>query len=115
MGRLAICCGGLLLTAQALAHGPPLWGYGVKGCDDYARMWLGMRAGEQGAIGEYRRYQDWLSGFVSGLNIATGSDVLAGADIEGALRRIYRYCDEHRKADVYAAVRVLVRQLSTVE
>jgi hypothetical protein len=74
-----------------------------------------MGAGAEEDIAAYRRYRDWLSGFVSGLNTATGMDVLAGVDVEGALRRIYLYCEDHHRDDVYTAVRELVRQLATTD
>ncbi len=111
------------LVAGALAAGlvqadpvtPPLWGYGIQSCDRYAGAWSGAEAGEEAAIAEYRRYEDWLTGFVSGLNLATGQDVLAGVDIRGAMRRTYLYCDDHRKEDFFAATMDLVRLLSQLK
>lgn len=93
---------------------PPLWGYGVKSCHAYAQAWVGREEGVDLHIAEYRRFEDWLSGFVSALNLSTGSDVLAGAGIEGAMRRIHQHCDEHRKDDFFGAAMHLVRQLSTL-
>jgi hypothetical protein len=115
---LRMAKGGVLLLAGACSAiaaaepSPPLWGYGVKSCDDYARAWVGGEEGVDIDIAELRRYRDWLSGFVSGLNLATGRDVLAGADIEGAMRRIHLYCDEHRKQDVFAASMDYIKGLS---
>lgn len=93
---------------------PPLWGYGVQSCDTYVRARTGWEAGVDLQIAEYRRFQDWLGGFVSALNLSTGADVLAGADIDGAMRRIHGYCDEHRKADFFTASMALLRGLSTL-
>lgn len=87
---------------------PPLWGYGVKTCGQY----LQAVEGEGGAQEEFRRYQDWLTGFVSGLNLATGKDVLKGADIDSAMRRIRAHCGGNRKDDFFAATMDLVRMLS---
>ena len=101
------------LPAQEKA--PPLWGYGIKSCDHYVQAWNGREAGEEGALAEYRRYSDWLSGFASGLNLATGMDVLVGVEIKGALRRIHLYCDEHRKEDFFAATMDLVKLLSQLK
>ncbi len=111
----------ILLTAGLVCAGgggaedlPPIWGYGVKPCDDYARVWTAAERGVAEDIGELRRYEDWLAGIVTGLNLATGRDVLAGSDPQGALRRIHLYCDEHRKADFFAATMDLIKQLSVL-
>lgn len=107
---------GLLITTPLqAAEMPPLWGYGVRSCDHYALAWNGREKGIEGKIAEYRRYQDWLAGFVSGVNLATGQDVLVGVTIESALRRIHLYCDEHRKADFFTATMDLVRLLSQLK
>jgi hypothetical protein len=111
-------CGALLVLTLSLSGvsqaqtAPPLWGYGVKSCDDFELAWAGTEQGQEAAIAEYRRYQDWLAGLVSGLNLATGRDVLAGVEIEGALRRIHLHCQDHRKDDFFTAAMALVRQLS---
>lgn len=91
---------------------PPLWGYGVKTCDDFLGAARGSEQGAEPQIAEYRRYQDWLTGFLSGLNLATGQDVLKGADIEGSLRRIRAHCGGHPKDDFFTATMDLVRMLS---
>ena len=87
---------------------PPLWGYGVKTCDQY------LRAAESGEVAraEYGRYEDWLTGFVSGLNLATGKDVLKGADIDTAMRRVRAHCGGNKKDDFFTATMDLVRMLS---
>lgn len=107
----------LLLFAAGTQAGkmPPLWGYGIKSCDHYAAAWNGKEEGVDEQIGEYRRYEDWLTGFVSGMNLTTGQDVLVGVTIESALRRIHLYCDEHRKADFFTATMDLVRLLSQLK
>ncbi|MGA7978731.1 MAG: hypothetical protein WCA32_00720 [Chromatiaceae bacterium] len=105
---------GLLCAAPSLNAGklPPLWGYGVKSCSDYLSAAKGWEAGVETEIAEYRRYEDWLTGFVSGLNLATGEDVLKGADIDSALRRTRAYCEGHRKQDFFNASMDFVRMLS---
>ena len=99
----------------ASENAAPLWGYGIKFCDEFVWARNGREAGEEEAIAEFRRYQDWLTGFVSGLNLATGMDVLAGVDIAGAMRRIHLHCDDHRKEDFFNATMNLVRLLSQLE
>ncbi len=106
-----------LLSGPVMAEekAAPLWGYGIKSCDHYAQAWAGRVAGAEEAIAEYRRYEDWLTGFTSGLNLATGVDVLAGVEIEAALRRIHLYCDDHRKEDFFTATMDLVKLLSQLK
>ena len=91
---------------------PPLWGYGIKSCADLLSAADGEENGINGMALEYGRYEDWLTGFVSGLNLSTGKDVLRGADIKTALRRIRAYCGGHGKEDVFTATMDLVRMLS---
>ena len=102
-------------NAWADDSAPPLWGYGVKSCDAFVQVHNDRLAGEESAIAEYRRYEDWLTGFASGLNLATGMDVLAGVEMEGVLRRIHLYCDDHRKADFFSATMDLVKLLSQLK
>lgn len=91
---------------------PPVWGYGVKGCTDFLRAAQGWDAGAEPESTEYRRYQDWLTGLVTGLNLATGKDVLRGADIDGAMGRIRAHCGGNPKDDFFTATMDLVRMLS---
>jgi hypothetical protein len=106
---LILCCAAPGLQAAKL---PPLWGYGVKSCSDYLGTVKGWEAGVERQIVEYQRYEDWLTGFISGLNLATGQDVLKGADIKAALRRNGAYCEGHRQADFFTATMSFVRMLS---
>lgn len=105
---------GLLWVAPGLGADklPPLWGYGVKSCSDYLGAAKGWEAGIELQIAEYRRYEDWLTGFVSGLNLATGQDVLKGAEIEAAMRRTRAYCEGNRRSDFFNATMDFVRMLS---
>jgi hypothetical protein len=91
---------------------PPLWGYGVKTCGSFLEAAKGMDDGVGGQAAEYGRYEDWLTGFVSGLNLATGQDVFKGADVDSAMRRIRAHCGGHRKQDFFNATMDLVRMLS---
>jgi hypothetical protein len=93
---------------------PPLWGLGVKGCDAFLATAKGWDQGVDADIAEYSRYQDWISGFVSGLNLATGDDVLRGAGIDGAMRQVRAYCTSHREADFFNATMGFVRSLSSL-
>ncbi len=103
----------LLAGAPALAEKlPSIWGYGVKGCEDFLRAAQGWDAGKESESIEYRRYQDWFTGLVTGLNLATGKDVLRGATIDGALGRIRAHCGGNPKDDFFTASMDLVRMLS---
>jgi len=87
---------------------PPIWGYGVKSCSQY----LAAGDADGGGRAELLRYEDWLTGLVSGLNLATGMDVLKGVDIDTALRRIRAHCRGNKKDDFFTAAMDLVRMLS---
>lgn len=94
---------------------PPVWGYGVKSCTAFLAAVDGREAGDALQDLEYQRYQDWLTGFITGLNLAMGKDVLVGADINGALNRIHAYCKGHGKEDVFTATMDLVRMLGRLK
>ena len=91
---------------------PPLWGFGTKTCDAFLVAADGRDQGEDLQVWEYRRYQDWLTGFLSGLNLATGQDVLVGADVDSAMRRIRAHCRGHGKEDFFTSAMDLIRMLS---
>ncbi len=105
----------LLPTTLWAEEKPQLWGYGVKSCWDYRVVFNGAELGQEASILEYMHYQDWLAGFVSGLSLATGKDVLRGVDIDGAMRRLQVHCDEKPDDDFFTATRSLVRLLSELE
>ncbi len=98
----------------AVEASPPLWGLGVKGCESFLATAKGWDQGVDSDIADYSRYQDWLSGFVSALNLATGDDVLRGAGIDGAMRQVRAYCGAHREADFFNATMGFVRSLSSL-
>lgn len=102
------------LSATSVQAAPPLWGLGVKGCESFLATAKGWDQGVDNDIAEYSRYQDWLSGFVSALNLATGDDVLRGAGIDGAMRQVRAYCSSHREADFFNATMGFVRSLSAL-
>jgi hypothetical protein len=105
----------LLIGPVAVARAeklPPLWGYGIKSCDEFLSATEGYENGATRMTAEYGRYEDWLTGLISGLNLATGQDVLRGADIQTAMRRIRAHCGGHRGDDFFSAAMDLVRMLS---
>jgi hypothetical protein len=93
---------------------PPLWGYGIKTCAQFLSAAEGDEKGEDKMVLEYGRYEDWLTGFVSGLNLATGEDVLRDADIKAAMKHIRAHCRGHPKDDFFAATMDFVRMLSSL-
>ena len=93
---------------------PPLWGYGIKTCAQFLSVAEGDDKGLDKMVVEYGRYEDWLTGFVSGLNLATGEDVLRGADIKAALQHIRAHCRGHPKDDFFGATMGFVRMLSSL-
>lgn len=104
-----VLCAAPALSADKL---PPIWGYGVQPCTSFVAAADGRDQGIDLQDWEYRRYQDWLTGFVTGLNLATGQDVLVGADIDAAMRRIRAYCRGHEEDDFFASAMDLIRMLS---
>jgi hypothetical protein len=94
------------LPLQA-ADRPQLWGYGVKSCTEYMAAWEARESG-----GEFLRYQDWLTGLVSGLSLATGLDVIQGVEIPVAMRRIELACEDKPEQDFFNASMDLIRLLS---
>jgi hypothetical protein len=102
-----------LSCACAGADKPLILGYGVKSCGDYLGVFSGWEQGEEEAIGRYLLYREWLSGLVTGLSLATGTDVLKRVEIQGALRRLQVNCDEHPEEDFFNASMRLIRELSS--
>lgn len=90
---------------------PSLWGYGVRSCTDYEQASAAADAGEPA---EYQRYQDWVTGFISGLNLALDEDVLSGSGIETLMRRTLSHCKAHPQDDFFTASMELVRLLSSL-
>ena len=111
-----LCSVWIGLTAEISAQETPVvWGHGVKSCRDYLPVYAGWEEGREEDIGDYLRYRDWLAGLVTGLSLATGMDVLNGVEIEGAMRRVQIYCEDHPGGDFFTAGMDLIRQLSTLQ
>ena len=110
----ALFAGSVLFAIPALGADklPPVWGFGVQTCGAFVTVADGREQGVDLQNWEYRRYEDWLTGFVTGLNLATGKDVLVGVDIDAALRRIQAHCRGHEQQDFFNASMDLVRMLS---
>ncbi len=96
------------------AEKPQLWGYGVQRCGQFLERWQADAEGDAEGVLEVRRFEDWLTGLVSGLSLATGEDVLRGADIPTAMRRIHFHCKHHPKDDFFNASMEMIRVLSLV-
>ncbi len=107
----------LLQLSLASANAAPsqLLGYGVKPCEAYLEAYEGWEGGLEEQIEQYLHYRDWLTGFVSGLNLTMGEDVLHGIEVAGAMRRIQLYCDEHPTKDFFTASISLIKLLSNLE
>jgi hypothetical protein len=112
-------CGALLIAA--LLSGPAsadektpqtLWGYGVRACADYVAACVQDDAGDPA---ELQRYEDWLTGFISGLNLATGEDMLRGSGIESAMRRTRAFCERKPEQDFFNASMDFVRALNDLD
>lgn len=114
--RIWLLAGGLLSACLTIAADEPvLWGQGVQDCGVYAGVWEQRELGKDAGIAEYRRFHDWFAGFVSGLSLATGMDVLHGVDITGAMRRISIHCQDNSQDDFFTASMDLVRVMSAID
>ncbi len=102
---------GLGLTGIGAHAGPALWGYGVKPCRDFLAAAPGDATPAAVGSAEYLRYREWLGGFITGLNLATASDVLAGAELDAALTSIRARCQARPGDDFFNASMSLVRSL----
>ncbi|MEO5343764.1 MAG: hypothetical protein H7842_10585 [Gammaproteobacteria bacterium SHHR-1] len=105
-----LLCTLLMLFPLGAAAGE-LLGYGVRPCEDYLRTYQGWEQDQPKAVMEYFHYQDWLAGFISGLNYATGDDQLRGVGIPGVLRRNRIHCQERPNDDFFTATMALIRGL----
>ena len=108
-------CSGLLIAlfssaiAQAqTASAQTLWGYGVRSCADYVAACEQEDAGD---AAEFQRYEDWLTGFISGLSLATGENMLGGSGIGSAMRRTRAFCERKPDQDFFNASMDFVRTL----
>ena len=110
---------GLVLLPLAASAAAPdaggLVGFGVKRCEAFTAAARSADRGEDTGILELRRYADWIAGFVSGVNLATGDDLLRNLQLDGAVRRITLHCADHPGEDVFTAVRTVLRSLQAPE
>ncbi len=110
--RVAVCVGllaGSLQMGVAPGAERSLWGYGVRGCDAYLTAVTHADAGD---AAELQRYEDWLTGFVSALNLALGEEVLRGSGLEEAMLGTREYCRRHGDKDFFNAAMAQLRGLS---
>ncbi len=92
-------------SLRAAQGTPVLWGAGVAQCGDFVAAWEADRTEDR------RPYRDWLAGFASGLNLATGEDVFGGESLEAVMRRLHIYCDDHSDEDFFNASMAVIRTL----
>jgi hypothetical protein len=98
-----------LVPGAPAAGAQPLWGYGVRGCEAYLEAAASADAGD---AAELQRYEDWLTGFVSGLNLAVGEDVLRGSGLDKAMRATRNHCRDNGEQDFFNAAMEHVRSLT---
>ncbi len=100
-------------AVQAESLTPKIWGYGTKSCTAYAKAYKDKETGDQTKVWEYFRYRDWLTGFVSGLTMATGVDVMQSVDPQNAMRRINLICEDDLGKDFFTATMEFIRIIGT--
>lgn len=103
----------LSTSAHAESVAPKVWGYGIKSCTSYVEAYKAKETGKQEQVWEYFRYRDWFTGFVSGLTMATGIDVIQGVDPKSAMRRINLICEEDLDNDFFTATMEFIRVIGT--
>lgn len=94
---------------------PALWGYGVQTCSAFLATTPGDLIPTALADEDYLRYREWLAGLVTGLNLATGRDVLRDAELDAAMLRIRALCKDHPEDDFFNASLRLVRSLGQLK
>ncbi|NCA70027.1 MAG: hypothetical protein EOM91_07950 [Sphingobacteriia bacterium] len=105
---------GVWVASGAHAQGGgPVWGMGIKPCADFLLSAPADPDAAPIAGANYRAYREWLAGFVTGLNLATGQDVLHGAALDAAMIRIRSNCERHPEDDVFNAALRLLRTLGS--
>lgn len=114
-------CGVALAAVLVCPHGAlaadagGLVGMGVMSCDDLSLAGRSAGRGDDLGILALRRYEDWAAGFVSGLNLAAGRDLLRNVPFDGFMRRVEQHCDDHPRDDVFTAVNAMLRQFNAPE
>jgi hypothetical protein len=88
---------------------------GVRSCDDLSLADVSAGRGDDLGVLALRRYEDWAAGFVSGLSLAAGRDLLRNVPFGGFMRRVSQHCADHPRDDVFTAVNSLLRQLNVPE
>jgi hypothetical protein len=88
---------------------------GVKSCDDLSLAEVSAKRGDDLGILALRRYEDWTAGFVSGLNLAAGRDLMRNVSLSGLMRRVAQHCGDHPRDDVFTAVNGVLKQLNAPE
>lgn len=115
--RLSIMILLLLAAVPVLSQNASLYGYGIHSCDDLvasSRQWESSEKENAGALA-YVQLREWMSGFISGLSLALGSDVTRGAGVEGMMRQVVKQCTEHRQSDVFTTTMELIKKRGGLE
>lgn len=114
MGRVIIVLMFLFLGCNGVAQAgsPVLHGYGGQECGRFLETRSQAEQGVARAVFDELAYSQWLAGLVSGLSLASGEDVLHGADVEGLMRRVQRHCEDDLSLNVMDAALAHIRDLS---
>ena len=123
MARLDRGVLGTVLVVAALCIAPTtraedaggLIGMGVRACDDLSLAEVSAGRGDDLGVIALRRYEDWAAGFVSGLSLAAGRDLLRNVPFAGFVRRVGQHCADHPRDDVFTAVNKILRDLNAPE
>jgi hypothetical protein len=92
-----------------------LIGMGVRSCDDLGLAEVSAGRGDDQGVLTLRRYDDWAAGFVSGLSLAAGRDLLRNVPFGGLMRRVGAHCADHPRDDVLTAISAVLKDLNAPE
>lgn len=56
--------------------------------------------------------KSWVSGFISGMNVALKTDVANGADVSTTYDYVIYYCSQHKEGTSYDAIADMLDKLS---
>jgi len=99
----------LILSPFVVAKSPQLYGYGLKTCDHYRTTFLIAQQTPKIQNSDLMAYQNWLDGFISALNLATGRAVLVNMEWSEVSKKLALQCEDKRFPEFIDAVRSLIR------
>jgi len=94
---------------------PPLvWGYGNRRCSEYLLIYPAPNQPQrEDLVAEYQSTREWVSGFATGLSLATGMDILHGGNVDEVMERLFTQCGTQISNDLFNVALGVFRAMST--